>query len=461
MIRVLSTLSAVVATVLGVVIDQPVIYLAAAVVLLVVFVLFIVALTRRRQREDPSAAPAQRPAPPGKRPEEELSSLGIMEIRPKGKTNSHAASAPRSDAPAVSRKTANTTTSEPSHQADSSTARTVVEEEKETVGEKSASEAMRKRPKSLYTAIAPAEEDMKDVLMPFLQSLQSAINAHTICLLRQEGDAPQVHVFIEAIVSRNSYARSFGQFLAKVPLLRRDEQGVVLRRVGDWDLPSNALGYYREPIAARQVAMIPVRQNHVGGTYFLLADSMDEDGLEHPRQIALLERFGKLMSELLSKEVPVEETPGPIKPSEQVVRPRRVILAEEMDRARGAGKSLAFALVHLNQAEDLSDMGDEEVTSAEGELVARLKKNAPQCRVERFGELTFGLFYRGATAVEAEKLASELQARLAEEEGLLSGGVSIGFAILQDRHDSPESFRADATDALREAYETGATTIVE
>jgi len=32
---------------------------------------------------------------------------------------------------------------------------------------------------------------------------------------------------------------------------------------------------------------------------------------------------------------------------------------------------------------------------------------------------------------------------------------------LQERHQSPEQFRADATAALREAYETGTCTILE
>ena len=54
-----------------------------------------------------------------------------------------------------------------------------------------------------------------------------------------------------------------------------------------------------------------------------------------------------------------------------------------------------------------------------------------------------------------------VQRVMAEESGWLEGGVSIGIAVLQDRHEGPNDLRADATEALREAYQTGACTILE
>ena len=58
-------------------------------------------------------------------------------------------------------------------------------------------------------------------------------------------------------------------------------------------------------------------------------------------------------------------------------------------------------------------------------------------------------------------LVSKLQDELLQEGEYFEGGVSIGIALLQDRHKDADDFRADATEALREAFESGATTIIE
>ncbi len=80
--------------------------------------------------------------------------------------------------------------------------------------------------------------------------------------------------------------------------------------------------------------------------------------------------------------------------------------------------------------------------------------------MEHFGELVYGVFYAGEAA-EVEPWVMSIQEQLLEESGPLAGGVSIGIAVLKDRHDDAEAFRADANAALREAFETGACTIVE
>ncbi len=63
------------------------------------------------------------------------------------------------------------------------------------------------------------------------------------------------------------------------------------------------------------------------------------------------------------------------------------------------------------------------------------------------------------SAVEAWAL--RLQEDLGAGDDVLAGGVSIGIALLKERHTGPDEFRADATEALREAFETGACTIIE
>jgi PleD family two-component response regulator len=80
--------------------------------------------------------------------------------------------------------------------------------------------------------------------------------------------------------------------------------------------------------------------------------------------------------------------------------------------------------------------------------------------VERFGELTFGVFYNG-DVVDVEPWAERLQDEMSATDGLLAGGVSIGVAMLRDETQSPEALREDATEALWMAYETGTCTIVE
>jgi hypothetical protein len=473
MIRILSTLSVVIATVLGVVVDQPIIWAAAGLVLIAVIVLFILALSRRHARQSrPSVTDASLPQPPRK--DDELSSLGIIDIRPKESRRKDSAPGAADE----SRTPVESLPAEPEAVATGEGSVTGVEEEpvdkqsehrqgaaevpardSERGANKPVAEVIRKRPKSIYTAIAPGEEDIKDILMPFLQSLQSAIGAHTVCLLRQEGESPQVQLYIEAIVSRSSYARSFGQFQLKTPLMKKDGKGVTLRRVGDWDLPSSTLGYYREPIAARQVALVPVRYAPAAGTYFLLTDSMDEDGLENPRQVTLLEHFARLLGDILDKGDPTQPTPTELADN-QSVRPRRAIIAEEMEKARAEENSLAFALVHLNRAEYLAEEGEEVVARAEADLKARLQQIAPESRVEQFGELTYGLFFTDADMAAVESMAASLQGNLADDEGLLEGGVSIGVVLMQEHHDSPDALRADATNALREAFESGTCTIV-
>jgi len=141
-------------------------------------------------------------------------------------------------------------------------------------------------------------------------------------------------------------------------------------------------------------------------------------------------------------------------------RPRREIIAEEMKRADRDHADLALVLVHLNRAESIARRGPEAVAAAEGALQDRLYQAAPNQRVERFGELTYGVFYRGGLR-NIEPWAVDLQKQMDGAAGTLEGGASIGVAVRSARHSGPESLRADATDALREAYKTGTCTIVQ
>ena len=129
-----------------------------------------------------------------------------------------------------------------------------------------------------------------------------------------------------------------------------------------------------------------------------------------------------------------------------------------MEQARARNQLLALALIYLNWAETLANKGV--VAEAEHLLAARLQQVTGHRRIERFGELTYGVFY-DSDLPEVEAWGAQIQQALADETGLLEGGVSIGIALLHHRHERPEDLRADATEALREAYETGTCTILE
>ena len=300
------------------------------------------------------------------------------------------------------------------------------------------------------------------------------------------------------------------------PVTRRS----VGRRDGGSDaLAPTLLGYYREPPTAddapEAVLLAPVPLPDDPTTYFLLFDGPDE-ALAGPD--VLLERFARLFSQLLAApssgstvpSVPSSEAPSsassaansapdahsvpkdapaeddspaangraaapPREPAahdesgrdeserDDGPRPRREIVAEEISRAHDAGREMALALVYLNRAETITDQGEGEMRAAERALKARLRQAAPRDggRVERFGELiTYGVFLPYGSA-EAERWAVALKDELAEASAPLEGGVSVGLALMRDPAQDPEALRENATEALREAYTTGACAIVE
>ncbi len=168
-------------------------------------------------------------------------------------------------------------------------------------------------------------------------------------------------------------------------------------------------------------------------------------------------------------EEPVDAPPGDVHDdrqqdgqdaSEQKPRPRSEIIAEEMERADRNNTHLALVLVHLNRSESIARAGEEAVASAEEALRDRLHRAAPEQRVERFGELTYGVFFHGGLS-HVEPWAINMQDQMDAATGELEGGASIGVAMRSARHATPEALRADATQALHEAYKTGTCTIIE
>lgn len=352
------------------------------------------------------------------------------------------------------------------------------------------------------------------VLGPLLQALRAATRAHTVCLLVQDDVGWEYR--IAAISSRHRAVRPDGMFATRAPLLTasaaRQPVSVVHLRSPE---ERTDLGYYAaadDPNATlptvTHFALAPVPRPNAPETYFLLADAInDAPDLSAARARTLVKRFAELTGTLLAYEpalvatdydydalVETTETdtgtPGydfdpndvdfeaEIEWSEgasalmaddlddegwpedeaSAPRPRREIIAEEMERAYFEGRPMALVLVHLNRAEALAREGM--VDEAERHLFARLTATAPHRRVERFGELTYGVFFQGDVD-EVETWTLELHDDLRRARGILEGGASVGAAMfVARRHDYPDDLRDDATDALREAYETGTPVLI-
>lgn len=460
MIRVLFMIVAAVAAILAVLFNKPLLFVAAGLALVVSAVLMARKVQRRRtdhKQVSSKYAPAKEGA------DDDLNSLGILEIKPRQK----AAQAPVEEKAAATETAAGAETAGKSEDVTQTSPNkkqapdALAAPPAETNGSRSrvgpqATLTIKERSQTVRASVDEETEGRnKDVLVPFLQSMRAALEAQTVCLLKQSDDS--LHYYIEAVVSLNAYARSGGAFATKVPLIqtRDSKSAVAVRRVADDDFPAGNLGYYREAIAVRNLAVSAVPRPTAASSYFVLSDSMQEGHFDQPRRRTLVNHFARLLGAILEEGDSSEQLDA-----YDYVRPRREIIVEEIEQARAKNRPLALALVHLNRAEAVADRGERDVRTAERSLASRLRHTASEARVERFGELTYGVFFH-AGAVEVEDWAVALQRELDEASGPLEGGVSIGIALLQDRHLDADVFRQDATDALREAYETGTCTIVE
>ncbi|MEM8556363.1 MAG: hypothetical protein AAGG50_00830 [Bacteroidota bacterium] len=147
---------------------------------------------------------------------------------------------------------------------------------------------------------------------------------------------------------------------------------------------------------------------------------------------------------LADASTPAEEDKTPVA--------RRVIVAEEMARARARQHPLALALVHHTEAEHLAELGATAVEDTDAVLREHLEHSLALAdgRLEPFGELLYGVFYYGRAAdIEAwVELVRTTPARTGETLPL-----AVGVALYQDRHQTSDQLRADAVQALTDAYD--------
>ncbi len=439
--RLLLILLAVVVAVLAFVLDQPWLYWTAGALLVAAVVALVVYFWQQyreaaRFRRKQAASPADR--------QKELRELGIVDVRPRAADSGRPSDG---DSAAGSTPAGEATAGSDADRPVAAPARSA------SPGPSAVATEAPARAEATSEAVDP-------VLDPYLKALRAAVEAHTACLLVQEEVALAYR--IEAIANQGAHKPAGATFETTAPLLTAGmtRAAVTVRPVGEDGVAPELLGYYAQPPALQQVAFAPVPCPSVPSTYFLVVDAT-EARLQAPRTKKLLARFADLLGVLVEARhappVPVDEA-ALEEPAEP--RPRSEIGAEEMEKAQEEAKPLALALVHLNRAEALAEQGEAVVADAEEALRTRLERSAPRSRVERFGELTYGIFYNGHIA-DVEPWAQRLQDEMKQASGILAGGVSIGVAMMRDEPQSPERLREEATEALRVAYETGTCTIVE
>jgi len=419
--------------------------------------------------------------------EGELEDLGIVDVRPEDRDGDRVESAASHD-PTVDR----TGQASPADDAPDSSSRSETSSSPVTPSTKVAPgipdpDAVASKRSEHPDGSAPATDRLSSsdqpVLEPLLRSARSALSAHTVCVLAQDEMALKYRIV--ACVSKSEKVRPEGTFETQAPLLtaRMAHRSTTVQALGEDE--RRDLGYYQEaPAVLGQMAVAPVPRPDLSTTVFLLADAMKGMELESARVRSLLEQYAETVGLLADEEIlsqagnsrspnqdestAVRSVAAPTatedersvgETSGEADRPRRALIAEEMADRDEADDPLALALVLLNRAQSIARQGDEAVRHAERLFKNRLEDLAPAARVERFGELTYGVFVP-ENVDELEAWAVELQETMAQETGALEGGVSVGLAVQNRPDERPERLRANAAEALREAYETGTCTIV-
>lgn len=366
---------------------------------------------------------------------------------------------------------------------------------------------------------AEGEQDTR--ITAFVRALRYTLHANTVALLVQEEMALEYR--IAGLDSKNGHVQRTGTFSTSHPLLTAgmSRSKVTVRTLSDNPDLRDALNYYTDaPSADRgidKVAFAPIQHAQQSATYFLVVDASEDVPLDHHHTQRLIARSAETLGSLLGYDPatlrpsvtaqtsqqsansaksqrsaskppasPAAEksesaerssaqsssdqgdvtadsvditTPSP-KVERQGPRPRLEIIAEEMEVARATDIPLALALVHVNRSEMLAEQGQDTVEQAEALLLDALEEMAAGQRVERFGELTYGIFYQG-TIDDVEAWTVHTHQKMQRRSDLLKGGVSIGVTMMGPRHKHAKALRTEAMKALHESYKSGAPALID
>lgn len=472
MLRYLVVLLAALVVVLAFIFDRPWLSMGAGAVLaggLGLLVWQFWQSYREEQLERPEADRSTEPTG------ESLEELGIMEIRKQGEEAGDETQEDRAAPEATETNQGGGTSTSDASQSSGvvpvSAAQSDREESSTQPSRENGEEPGGRIDRTVVTGDAP-------VLGPLMQSLRAVLGAKTVCLLVQEELALSYR--IEALASTQPQVRLSGSFATQAPLLTANmaQRSVTVRDLPEDGIAIEDLGYYQRSPSIDQVAVAPVPRPDDPASTFLVADGVDATDLGSSRSRTVLERYADIVDLILASERPsLMDAPEDAEPkgegssaassaprgegdSQATPRPRRELIAEEMEAVETVSENLALVLVHLNRAQSIARRGEEAVASAERLFRARLEQVVPNQRIERFGELTQGIFYRGDLDA-IESWVADLEGTMDTETGELEGGVSVGVAVWSGPGQNAETLRTEATEALRTAYETGTSTIVD
>ena len=271
----------------------------------------------------------------------------------------------------------------------------------------------------------------------FLRALWASTEVQTVGLFST--DAGRKYYTLEAALSHSPAVRREGRFPASDFLAHAVSLDRPLTVLEENDPLLRALPYYRQPVHVGGAAVLPV-EDHEGQPVFLVVDlPPDQPGFTE-RQRTLLLGNAELLGTMLGQ-------PEDDEANQRSVPTRRSIITEEMRRARANNRPLALALVYRTDAETVTERGEDAVAEAERDLRLHLEDLGRGHRIERFGEQMYGVFlYDDVDGLEAWAEEARDQA---EAKGL---PLAIGVARLGERHADADALRADAANALQEAF---------
>ncbi|MCY4159119.1 MAG: hypothetical protein OXF08_02090 [Bacteroidetes bacterium] len=272
----------------------------------------------------------------------------------------------------------------------------------------------------------------KHILLPILNGFLTALNAHAIGILQPSTNK---YEYLILGTAGQDWIRSRGEsFVLKYNLLEESATSSI-HHIGSEGLQSSHLTYSRKPASITALGIASIGNT---GNY-LFVDTIEKNGLSHPRAKELLDTFGQTFSLLLYKVDPN--------------RPRHEIISDEMEAARLEKRGLALALVAPKRIEKLLNVYGDSIGDIEQRTADCLTRAAPESRVIKFGDLVYGVFTdsnKDALEIWHKSVMHEIEQNV----GLLTGGVFIGVAVMTEEHRTSEGFRDDARRALVKAFQS-------
>ncbi len=436
------------AFVLALVLNSGMLFLTAALLAVLAGLTQLFFWRKRQEASRPTYQPIE--------PRDELSDLGILDIRPKQKVSPIPGSGSGVLGDVVDAEPQTSAPKEKSPPTDKDAGLTAAEPE---LPGSSGDGAMVAGPDEIPLTIRPVADQEYSVryanqaldsrvILPCLEALAAVTGAQTACLVERVENSLRHRIL--AIASRSDYARTGGQYTVMVPYVGQNARpGSVHVRSYNRDLDSSLLRYYSEHTSIHSLAAVPLARNNVDA-HILLCDSRRADAFASKALRAVITQFARTIDHVLEP---------PAGDDEEIMAAGLRAMEQEMERARADEQPLALALVHLNQSGTDGDAASGYM-SVENRLLEQLRDSDPTIRIERFSTYTYGVFYAGDIN-EVEDWAVTFETQVESDPVIGHSGVSIGVAMLADRHETADEFRIDAMAALEEAFESGACTILE